>query len=330
MDIEALKATRQSDWERLKTLARRRNLAGSEIDELAELYEAVTADLARVRMNNADPDVIYMLSHDLATARATLTGARGSLATTIAHWFAVDLPAALYSVRWWTIGTAIVFGIVASIQAAYLVLNPEHFAAIGTPTELNHVAHNDFVQYYYQDTNSEFATSVWVNNAFIALRVVALGPTGFLPAYILYQNAQNIGLMAGIVIHYAGWWQFFRFILPHGIPELTAIFIASAAGLKIFWAILHPGKRSRMQAVAQTGRAMITVALGMVILLFLSGLLEGFVTPSALPDVIRIGAGVTVTAGYWVYVLIVGKRAYQVGFTGDLAAEKGGYYAYTN
>ena len=330
MDIDALKATRKNAWDRLKELGHRSRLTGEEIDELGVLYESVTADLARIRSESADPDTIQILSRELATARATLTGSRGNLARSVSRWFRIDLPAALYSVRWWTLGTAIVFGVIAALQAGYLLMNPELFSLLGSPTELNRIAHQDFVQYYYQDTNAEFATSVWVNNAFIALRVVGLGPTGFLPVYILYHNAQTIGVMAAIVIHHAGWWQFFRFILPHGIPELTAVFIASAAGLKIFWAIVNPGHRTRLQAVGQTGRAMVTVALGMVILLFISGILEGFVTPSKLPDFVRIGAGVFVTAGYWFYTLVIGGRAWRAGYSGDMDDEQGGYYQYTN
>ncbi len=112
MDVEALKATRQNAWDRLKELGHKPKLNGKETDELAALYESVTADLARIRTESGDPDVIQILSRDLAVARATLTAARGSLARAVSKWFRIDLPAALYSVRWWTFGTAVVFGVV--------------------------------------------------------------------------------------------------------------------------------------------------------------------------------------------------------------------------
>jgi hypothetical protein len=63
--------------------------------------------------------------------------------------------------------------------------------------------------------------------------------------------------------------------------------------------------------------------LGLVILLFGSGLLEGFVTPSGLPVGVKIALGVALTAGVWVYILVVGSRAARAGFTGDLEADSG-------
>ena len=78
-----------------------------------------------------------------------------------------------------------------------------------------------------------------------------------------------------------------------------------------------------MHAVASTGRSMVTIALGLVILLFISGVLEGFVTPSGLPVWVKIALGSLVTIGVWAYILIQGKRASQAGYTGDLEEDAG-------
>ena len=118
---------------------------------------------------------------------------------------------------------------------------------------------------------------------------------------------------------------FYSYILPHGLMELTAVFIACAAGLRIFWAMVSPGRRTRGRAVAQEGRSLITVALGLVLVLFVSGLVEGFVTPSPLPVWAKIGIGSAVLAAYWLYVLVWGRRAYLAGARGDLGTEDAGY-----
>lgn len=325
MDIDALKITRGSQWDRLHQLARKNSLTGQEIEELSDLYQSVTGDLAHIRSSQADPDIVRLLSRDLAMARATLTGTRASAGAVVSRWLRVDLPAALYQIRWWTVAAATAFVVIAAAHCAYLLLNPELFAQIGTPMELEKHAKVDFVQYYHQDTNAEFASSVWVNNSYVAAQMIAGGITGFFPAYVLYSNAESTGVTAAIVFSYAGVWHFFRYILPHGMPELTAVFIACAAGFRVFWALVIPGHLSRGQAVARAGRAMLTVALGMVILLFLSGLLEGFVTPSGLPDWVRLLSGFLITVGLWVYTLTLGKRAYEAGYTGDIDQEAAGY-----
>ena len=87
---------------------------------------------------------------------------------------------------------------------------------------------------------------------------------------------------------------------------------------------MSPGARTRSQALAEEGRSLITVALGLVLVLFVSGLVEGFVTPSPLPVWLRIGIGFTVFALYWVYTLVLGGRAFRAGYTGDLGDEDRG------
>ena len=92
-----------------------------------------------------------------------------------------------------------------------------------------------------------------------------------------------------------------------------------------FLAIVSPEPRTRGLAVADEGRSLITVALGLVLVLFVSGLVEGFVTPSPLPVWAKIGIGLAVLAAYWSYVLVWGRRAYDAGERGDLQAGDAGY-----
>ena len=76
---------------------------------------------------------------------------------------------------------------------------------------------------------------------------------------------------------------FFGLILPHGMLELTAVFVAAGTGLRLFWAWVEPGPRTRSQALAEEGRAAFAIAVGLVGVLAVSGFIEGFVTPSGLP-----------------------------------------------
>ncbi len=84
---------------------------------------------------------------------------------------------------------------------------------------------------------------------------------------------------------------FFGLILPHGLLELTAIFVAGAVGLRIFWSWVSPGPLPRLQSLAHEARTAVGIALGLVVVLFVSGVIEGFVTPSGLPTWARIAIG---------------------------------------
>ena len=85
---------------------------------------------------------------------------------------------------------------------------------------------------------------------------------------------------------------FFGLILPHGLLELTAVFVAAGAGLRLFWSWIEPGPRTRAQAIAHEGRTAVAVALGLAVVLLVSGVIEAFVTPSRLPTWARLAIGI--------------------------------------
>jgi hypothetical protein len=97
------------------------------------------------------------------------------------------------------------------------------------------------------------------------------------------------------------------------------VFVAAGAGLRLGWAWVDPGPLPRPQALASAGRSAITVALGLVGVLLISGVIEAFVTPSPLPTWARVGIGVLAEAAFLTYVIRYGRRAARAGETGDLA-----------
>lgn len=260
----------------------------------------------------------------LSRARTKFTGARSNVLEDVARFFVISLPAAFYRVRWLTMIIGAVFVAVAWLYGAWVVNTPGVIAALGSDEEIRRYVEEDFVDYYSENPAASFAGLVWTNNAWIAVQAVAFGITGIWAPFILYQNAQGVGMAGGMMASYDRLDVFFIYILPHGFMELTAIFIAAAAGLRIFWALVSPGQRTRSQALAEEGRSLITVALGLVLVLFVSGLVEGFVTPSPLPVWLRIGIGFTVFVLYWVYTLVFGRRAFRAGYTGDLTDDDRG------
>jgi uncharacterized membrane protein SpoIIM required for sporulation len=111
---------------------------------------------------------------------------------------------------------------------------------------------------------------------------------------------------------------FWGLILPHGLLELTAVFLAAGVGMRLGWTVIDPGPRRRGEALAEQGRAVMSVALGLVAVLFVSGLIEAGVTPSGLPTWARIGIGALAETLFLAYVIVFGRRAVQRDETGDI------------
>jgi uncharacterized membrane protein SpoIIM required for sporulation len=131
-------------------------------------------------------------------------------------------------------------------------------------------------------------------------------------------NIANLAVIGSIMMRHDHAMHFWGLILPHGLLELTAVFVAGGVGLKLFWSWIEPGPLSRTQALAREGRTAGTVALGLGVVLLVSGAIEGFVTPSGLSTWARIGIGVTAELAFLAYVFTLGRSAYERGRTGDL------------
>lgn len=324
MDMDAFTTVHGPQWQRLKVLGRKRRLDGAEADELLELYQSVSAHLSLIRSVDGESALSASLSAILATARTRFTGARSNVFVDVARFFVISLPAAFYRLRWLTVAVGAVFTVIAVLFGVWTAGNPGVMAVLGSDADLQQLVNHDFVDYYSENPAASFAGAVWTNNAWIAAQCVAFGITGVFVPYAVFMNAQGIGMTAGVMFAYGKGDVFFSYILPHGLMELTAIFIAAAAGLRIFWSWVSPGPRTRLDSLAREGRSLITVAGGLVLVLFVSGLVEGFVTPSPLPVWAKISIGALVLAGYWTYTLVLGGRAVRAGEVGDLSEDDAG------
>ncbi|WP_243226157.1 stage II sporulation protein M [Microbacterium sp. CIAB417] len=324
MDADALSDARRTEWERLDELSRARLDDGDRVDELIVRYRAASADLAELKTSVGESPQSAYLSTILARARLRLTGAGDSVLTQITRFFVDQLPAALYRVRWTTLVIALAFIAITVGTAAWISADPSLVATLGEPDFLEAYAEEEFTQYYTENPAAVFAGMVWTNNAWLAAQCVLFGVTGIWPVYILVQNAVGLGVSGAVMAAYDRADIMVLYILPHGMLEMTCLFVAGAAGLHVFWAWVAPGHRSRGEALAQEGRSLATVAIGLVFALLLSGLVEGFVTGWSLPWPVKIGIGAAALAVFLIYMLVVGGRAHRRGQTGDLLEYEAG------
>jgi len=330
MDLDAFTAVREARWQRLKTLGSTSRLTGAEADEFTRLYQHTATDLAMVRSSAPDPAIVSRLSVLLAGSRASLAGAREPAWREFVRFLGQRFPAALFRIRWWTVGTMVAFVALAVAVGVYTAQTPGALDALGTHEERQAYAEERFDSYYSQNPSTSFFGSVWSNNAWVAAFTVAGSFTGVVPLYVQYQNAVGVGQAGAIMNEFGYLGYFFQLISPHGLLELTAVWVAGGAAFKFFWTMFVPGARPRGRAMAEEGRAMFGVALGLALVLMVSGVIEGYVTGSALPWAAKISIGALALAAFWTYVLVAGRRAFRAGFTGDVDTESREAFAATS
>jgi uncharacterized membrane protein SpoIIM required for sporulation len=321
VDLDAFVAAHAHEWARLEQLVSGRGkLSGAEADEVLELYQRVATHLSEVRSTSPEPTVVGHLSSVLAQARARSSGARTSSWQDLRTFFVTTFPAALYRARRWWIATMILFVAMSFLAGWYFYVNPQFESALASPREIQDLVDHDFENYYSEHAAGSFALRVWTNNAWISALCIALGVLGFPVIMLLWNNLLNVAVIGAIMWRHERASLFFGLILPHGLLELTAVFVAGGVGLRLFWSWIEPGPRSRMTAIAQEGRAAMSVALGLVAILFITGVIEAFVTPSPLPTWARIGIGLVAEVLFFGYVFTFGRYAARRGETGDVSA----------
>ncbi len=223
------------------------------------------------------------LSLSLSRARLRFTGTPAEpAAPMLPTFFAAQLPAALYRVRWVTLWRGgrdrrrrrALRGLDRTDTRAVATFGTRRRAPSSSPTQ-------DFVDYYSTTRPAAFTGQVWTNNAFIAAQCVAFGITGVWRARTsLLQNAhERRGLGRRSCTERAARRTSSSTSRRTASSSCTAIFVAGAAGLMIFWSWIAPGARTRAQALAEDGRALVTIAdRPRADAAAVSGVIEGFVT----------------------------------------------------
>jgi uncharacterized membrane protein SpoIIM required for sporulation len=311
-------AERGDRWDRLEALTTRargrvQRLAPAEISELGASYRGAVADLAYARQQyRADP-VTRRLEVLVGDARPLVYGSvteRESVArfVTTGFWRRVaERPVYL-------VVSALLLFVPMGAMGFWSHANPRVAARVAQVSDLSAgVGEGEFRDPDTETitetgTNAGFSAAIFTNNARVALVAFAGGLTGGAMTVVsLLFNGLLVGLIAGLAVAGGNGEAFWRLVVPHGVLEMSLIVVAGAAGLRTGWALVHPGHRTRVEALAVEGRAGVEMALGAAALLVPTGFVEGFITPRGLDLVPAVVFGVGLAVVFWVLVLWRGR-----------------------
>ncbi|NNG96076.1 stage II sporulation protein M [Gordonia araii] len=320
MDLDAYLDAHRAEWNRLDDLVRTRYLNGAESDELLDLYQRAATHLSVIRSTSPDAETVEYLSMLVARARFRATGSRPFSWSIVTDYLTRTLPAGLYRLRWWWLPIMIGSVFAMAVIVAWCLNHPDTMAWLLNKYGQKYID-SSFANYYSDHEAQYFAFQVWVHNFRLALLAIAFGVFLVPVLYVLYENVVSLGQVAALMIGNDRGDVFFGLILPHGMLEMTCLFVSSGIGLKLFWTWVSPGHRTRSRALAEEGRTAISIGIGLIGLLLICGIIEAVVTPSPLPTFVRVGIGLAAWLGFLAYVFILGRKAYRDGATGDLERE---------
>lgn len=321
--VSQFRAEREADWQRLEAMLdliekkSPRRLSSEDLFELPRLYRSTLSALSIARETSLDGSMIAYLESLSTRAYFILYGCRDSFWKQLGGFFAQGWPAAVRGMVGEILIIAALF--IGSALAGYFLVmaDPGWFGAIVSGELASGRNMQASVETLRQsiygapehDGLEIFATFLFTHNSQVSILAFALGFAFGIPTlFLMASNGVMVGafyavfVSKGLGVGFTGW------LMIHGSTELSAIILAGAAGLHIGRAVAFPGERSRLAAAGAAGRRGALVMIGVVIMLLVAGLLEGFARQLITADAARFAIAATMFAIWVVYFTLGGRR----------------------
>jgi uncharacterized membrane protein SpoIIM required for sporulation len=289
---------RRPDWLRLEALLARsegnglRRMSAAELDDLGRTYRQVVSDLAIARRDFPDDELTSTLNALAARAHLRLYRAPPSTWRRLGEFLTTGFALRLAAARGYVAVAAALLFVPALWGFLAAQLDPALRAALVPATLRETMERGRTWTEISGPLRPLMATLIFTNNIRVSFFAFAGGVlAGLGTAYVLVLNGLFLGAVLGAARFYGVAGSLGSFVSAHGYLELTCIVIAGGAGLLLGDGILRPGLRRRREALVRSGRQAVELLLGTTPVFVLAGLVEGFVSPSALPPAIKLVIG---------------------------------------
>ena len=313
-------AARQQDWaelEQLLALGRGfRKLPPMSIARAANIYRAVSSDLMRAQAAGYSPDVIALLDGLAARAHNTLYSAPPYRMRAVWELVAADFPRTLRRHgRFFALAIAL-FVLPGALGFAG-AMRSRAFALQILPAESVEQMEEAYAEGFGKGRKAgvnTFMTGFYVfHNVGIAFQCFATGVLfGLGSVFFLVYNGLTIGAVAGLVTAAGHGRNLLTFTCTHGAFELTAIVIAGTAGIVMGYALVDTRGRTRLGSLQARAREIVYLVVGAALMLLVAAGIEGFWSPSGLPDRVKWGGAIAAYVLVITYLTFAG-RAGQAG-----------------
>lgn len=311
MNIKRWIARREPSWQQLETLLKQAEQRGlksmgvTQIKQVASLYRSVAADLARAQTTQVSQTLIQDLQRLTARAYSQIyQGSRRQDWQAVMDFYRWGLPRVIQQTSGYIALATAIFLLAGMIAWWYSWQDPSFMGLLLPETLISKVRDRGELWMGSIVGIEPLASSqIMVNNLSVSFAAIAGGMTfGIYTVYLLFLNGLNIGAVATLVGQNHLAYPFWAFVFPHGALELPAIFLAGGAGLLIGRALLFPGRYQRWDALKLYGKQAAQLTYGVIPLLIIAGVIEGFFSPSPIvPSPLKYLLGISLFSGLALY-----------------------------
>lgn len=308
---------KKDNWQRLEDLltmlsgASLRSLSRVEVREFGELYRRAAADLAIARAETRDAKLINYLNSLVIRAHGKIYRAESEGVGLIWKFFTHDFPVTFR--RNWRY-MAVAFGVFFSFAvfgfiATWTDLDFTHFVMLTGVTEM--IEANNHWWLRLNDANQVGASQILSNNILVTFRVFAMGAFFGVGAFydLAFEGARFGSVFAACYkLNPPFGNDLASFVVGHGVIELSCIFFCGGAGMMIGYAFINPGDLTRAQALKKKGMEAAKIVIGCACFLVIAGTIEGFLSPSGLPPLVKVATGVFTGLVMYSYLIMAGNK----------------------
>jgi uncharacterized membrane protein SpoIIM required for sporulation len=281
---------RRASWDRLRvligTLERQgvRKLPAGELREMALLYRQVASDLSALRQERTARTLEAELNQLLAQAHAMIYSRRKTGFSDLWHFFSQEYPRLFRQLLPFTLTSLLLFLAGAVVGSLLTLARPDFKRHFLGPAMTQTIERREMWTESVNSMAPQASSAIMTNNLAVTFTIFAAGITaGIGTIYMIAWNGVLIGVIATACHQAHMSVKLWSFVATHGSLEIPAIIIAGGSGLRLAYGLLFPGIFSRRHSLYCAGSDAVRLISGVIPVLAIAGMLEGFFSPSAAP-----------------------------------------------
>ncbi|WP_369690697.1 stage II sporulation protein M [Neobacillus fumarioli] len=284
---------------------RRSRISGDDITNFYRLYQKAVQNLSYSQTYFPQSEVTFYLNALVSKVHNLLYKDQVSSFKQIRQFFGTTFIGLLLE-QWKFVIVAMILFAIGAVGSYFSLLNdPMHIYSLLPQEVAKGVSPEQLGKGGGAINSSLMSTTIMTNNIRVAIFAFAGGITfGILTVYLLVTNGIMLGSLAALYWHHGKTFAFWAYIVPHGMIELTAIFISGGAGLLMGYKLLVPGNYSRIFQLKNQAKRSVQLLLGTIPLFVIAGIIEGFITPAAIPLAVKYIVSLITVIGLVLYMLI--------------------------